>query len=94
MKHIWNLGHGSPIYLSLTQSDSPSLKLFSGINFKIVHNCDRKCRLIVVFQILNIIIFTVAIVACFCIIDIAAMKHMCVNIDCSFNMRGIFKGRV
>ena len=34
----------------------PSLKLFSGINFQIVHNCDKKCRLIVVFQILDIII--------------------------------------
>ena len=48
-KHfIWGHGHGSPIYLSLTQTDRvtgsvlrPSLKLFSGINFQIVHNCDK-----------------------------------------------------
>ena len=32
--------------------------------------CDIKCRLIVVFQILDIIISIVAIMACFCITDI------------------------
>ena len=45
ISHIW--GHGSPIDLSLTQSDrlgpSPMLKVktVSGINFQIVHECEK-----------------------------------------------------
>ena len=91
---IWNkyhMGHwhGSAIYVSLTptQSDrlgpSPYLKTAFRNQFP---NCSQlwyKCRLIVVFQILDIIILTVATVACFCIIDIAwpvRLWNRCVSI--------------
>ena len=77
----------------------PSLKLFSGINFQI--NCPQLWQnwsLIVVFQILDILILTVAIVACFLYywhsMTCAAMKQLCVDVYCSFNRRGISKGRV
>ena len=55
-KHLW--GHCTPIISAWhIVTDSvlrPSIKLFSGMNFQIVHNCDRKCRLIVFFSSSNI----------------------------------------
>ena len=103
ISHIW--GHGSPIYLSLTQSDrlgpSPMLKVKTVFRNHIFPNCPqmwKKMQINCCFSntghyYINSIDCDMFLY-CWHSLTCGTKKQMCVNIDCSFNRRGIFKARV